>query len=189
MRSARKFRTEEEEEEEEEEEQREEERERFENWKEEKCAENESNLFQKKSLSHTPHRIIQKQEHDAEENAIFHAQGGDEDGEEDGQERAVHFFFSLSRSFLVSLSLTLKARALFVSLLGKEDNDLKRKKFRVSKKGEKLGEKRSCTRRQIILAAARAIYVYIDRDHERIRDTRYAAIYIHINTHIPRRLI
>jgi len=46
-------------------------------------------LFQ----NHTPHRIIQKQEHDAEENAIFHAQGGDEDGEEDGQERAVHFLF------------------------------------------------------------------------------------------------
>ena len=110
MRSARKFRTEEEEEEEE---QREEERERFENWKEEKCAENESNLFQRKSLSHTPHRIIQKQEHDAEENAIFHAQGGDEKGEEDGQERAVHFFFlSLVLSSFLFLSLSKRARFL-----------------------------------------------------------------------------
>jgi hypothetical protein len=63
-------------------------------------------LFQK-SPKHTPHRIIQKQEHDAEENAIFHAQGGDEDGEEDGQERAVHSFFILAFFLLVSLSLSL----------------------------------------------------------------------------------
>jgi hypothetical protein len=65
------------------------------------CRKTSQILFQnKKSLSrahntHAPHRIIQKQEHDAEENAIFYAQGGDEDGEEDGQERPVHLFFSV----------------------------------------------------------------------------------------------
>ena len=86
-------------------------------------------LFQK-SLQNTPHRIIQKQEHDAEENAIFHAQGGDEDGEEDGQERAVHSFFLFF--LLVSLSLSKCARAFFffwrLSLFSLEKN-LTSKKF------------------------------------------------------------
>ena len=81
--------------------------------KEKMCRKNESQIVPKISRTHTPHRIIQKQEHDAEENAIFHAQGGDEDGEEDGQERAVHSFFILAFFLLVSLSLSLSLRARF----------------------------------------------------------------------------